>query len=332
MRLANLHCLRIHCYVATSAIMLALGALALGEPAWAQVSALPSEMQSALAAAGAQWNPTVRQDFGAMRREFEALHAVAPKGGIVVTKNRVYGPDPANAVDVYRPEGIRTGLPVVVFLHGGAYVAGDKAESANVTTWFARQGIVGVNANYRLAPKGHWPDATTDLRNIVKWTKDNVASFGGDPKKIFLVGHSAGSTHVATYVFDKSQQPPDGPGVAGAVLISGRYRLVDATNDPNSENMQSYFGKDPAAYAARSAITYVREGARIPIFTVIAEFELPGFDVFGAELWAGLCERNTACPRFTRVQKHNHGSEIFSFNTADEQLGREILDFMQRGK
>ena len=42
--------------------------------------------------------------------------------------------------------------------------------------------------------------------------------------------------------------------------------------------------------------------------------------------------RDASCPRFTRLQKHNHGSEIFAFNTADEQLGREILEFMQRGR
>jgi hypothetical protein len=52
----------------------------------------------------------------------------------------------------------------------------------------------------------------------------------------------------------------------------------------------------------------------------------------GAELLAGLCERDTACPRFTRLAKHNHGSEVFAFNTPDEQLGREILEFMERGR
>jgi hypothetical protein len=52
----------------------------------------------------------------------------------------------------------------------------------------------------------------------------------------------------------------------------------------------------------------------------------------GAELLAGLCARDASCPRFTRLQKHNHGSEVFSFNTPDEQLGREILEFMERGR
>jgi hypothetical protein len=52
----------------------------------------------------------------------------------------------------------------------------------------------------------------------------------------------------------------------------------------------------------------------------------------GAELLAGLCARDASCPRFTRLAKHNHGSEVFAFNTPDEQLGREILEFMERGR
>jgi hypothetical protein len=54
--------------------------------------------------------------------------------------------------------------------------------------------------------------------------------------------------------------------------------------------------------------------------------------VIGGELFAALCARDGACPRFRRLEKHNHLSEVFAFNTADEQLGHEILDFMQRGR
>jgi hypothetical protein len=54
--------------------------------------------------------------------------------------------------------------------------------------------------------------------------------------------------------------------------------------------------------------------------------------VVGAELLAALCARDGACPRFRRLEKHNHLSEVFAFNTADEQLGREILEFMRRGR
>ena len=91
--------------------------------------------------------------------------------------------------------------------------------------------------------------------------KANAAHFGGDPNRIFLIGHSAGATHVAGYVFDKSLQPSDGPGIAGAVLISGRYRVDYDPADPNGHNMQAYFGDDPSQYSSRSPITHIRDVA-----------------------------------------------------------------------
>ena len=73
-------------------------------------------------------------------------------------------------------------------------------------------------------------------------------------------------------------------------------------------------------------------GERVPVFVVVTEYDNPGLDVVGAELLAALCARDGACPRFSRLEKHNHLSEVAAFNTADEQLGREILEFMRRGR
>jgi acetyl esterase len=306
--------------------------LALAAPAGAQVSLLSREVQSAMTATGSKWNHSLRPDLSAMREAFAALHAAAPKDGVVVTKDVAYGPHPRNMLDVYKPSRASPPSPVVIFVHGGAYVGGDKSYYGNVTTWFARQGVLGVNATYRLAPEAKWPAATEDIAGMVKWTRENAARFGGDPNRIVLIGHSAGATHVATYIFNKHLQPSGAPGVAGTVLISGRYRLAYDSADPNGKAMQAYFGEDVSIYADRSAITHIRDAAPIPVFTVIAEYELAGLDIMGAELLAGLCARDASCPRFTRLQKHNHGSEVFAFNTPDELLGREILEFMERGR
>jgi len=306
--------------------------LALAAPASAQVSLLSREVQGAMTATGMTWNHSLRPDLSQMREAFAALHAAAPKDGVVVTKDVAYGPHPRNMLDVYKPSRSASPTPVVIFVHGGAYVGGDKSYYANVTTWFARQSVLGVNATYRLAPQAKWPAATEDIAGMVKWTRENAAKFGGDPNRIVLMGHSAGATHVATYIFNKGLQPSGGPGVASTVLISGRYRLAYDPVDPNGRAMQAYFGEDLSLYGDRSAITHIKDAARIPVFTVIAEYELAGLDIMGAELLAGLCARDTACPRFTRLAKHNHGSEVFAFNTPDEQLGREILDFMERGR
>ena len=302
-------------------------------PVGAQVEKLPPYLQATLA----QFGPLYQKDsaaFAATVDAFQPLLKAAPKDGVVVTRDQAYGPDPRQVLDVYQPTA-RSGAAVVIFVHGGAYVAGNKdvgEHYANVATWFARQGMLGINATYRLAPAAKWPAGAQDVRGMVSWAKANVVRFGGDPARIFLIGHSAGATHVSGYVFDKTLQPPEGPGVAGAVLISGRYRLVYDAADPFARNMQAYFGDDPSQYKNRSTINHIRDGVRVPVFVVITEYEQTGLDVFGAELLAALCARDGACPRFVRLNGHNHMSEVLAFNTPDEYLGHEILDFMARGR
>lgn len=314
---------------------LPLSLISLASPASSQVALLPPDVQAVLAKVGPVWGQDLRKHIDETAQAFLPLLKAAPKDGVTVTKNIHYGADPREILDVYQPQG-RTGAPVVIYVHGGAYVRGDKDAYGemygNISTWFARQGVVGINATYRLAPAAKWPAATMDVRAMVQWAKDNVAKYGGDPNHIFLMGQSAGSTHVASYVFDRSLQPAGGPGVEGAILMSGRYDVKFDPSDPNAKNMQAYFGGDEAAYAARSPITHIRDGARIPLFLVITEYDNPGLDVVGAEMLAALCARDGACPRFTRLEKHNHLSGVFSFNTADQQLGREILTFMQRDR
>lgn len=101
--------------------------------------------------------------------------------------------------------------------------------------------------------------------------------------------------------------------------------------DPNAKNTQAYFGEDNSAYAARSPITHIRESS-VPLFIVNAEYENVGLDVSGAELYEAVCKRDGRCPRYTRLEKHNHLSGVATVNTADEQLGHEILEFVSRGR
>src|SRR5690606_15546645 len=138
-----------------------------------------------------------------------------------------YGPDLRHRIDAFRPDGV-SGAPVIVFVHGGAFVRGSKSTLEgicdNVLYWFARNGCVGFNVEYRLAPGAVFPAGADDVGSAFAWVAKRSIEFGGDPEKIFLVGHSAGATHIASYLTDPivsriAHQP------AGVVLISGRLRL-----------------------------------------------------------------------------------------------------------
>jgi triacylglycerol lipase len=160
---------------------------------------------------------------------------------------------------------------------------------------------------------------------VVAWAKANASRYGGDPSRIFLMGHSAGATHVASYLLDASLHPKDGAGVAGAVLVSGFYEVTAENLAPN---ITAYFGGDSAKYPARSPITHVRE-SKVPLFIAVAEYDPPFLEIPSLDLAAKVCARDGKCPRFAWLKGHNHISELASLNTRDDELGRLVVDFIR---
>ncbi len=265
---------------------------------------------------------------------YEPLLEAAPKGDLVIEKNVRYGEHERNLLDIYRPRGIER-APVLVYVHGGGYRSGDRDLNplvyANIPTYFARHGLLAMSATYRLAPQASWPSGAEDMGALVAWVRQNAAGLGGDPERVFLVGHSAGATHVATYAFDARFQPPEGHGLAGIVLVSGRYRLRWDPDDPSLDSIREYFGSEPAQYESRSAITHV-PGSEVPALLVVAEYDQRNLVETTGELFVALCRRDDGrCPRFLQLRHHNHLSEVIHINTGDELLGREILDFVEGG-
>jgi acetyl esterase len=301
----------------------------------AQISRMPQTVQDRLQQVGPGWGKDIPGNIEKTLQAYTPVLAAASKAGVKVTRDIGYGGDARQRLDVYRPQ-TGTNTPVVVFFHGGAYTRGERNVNAevyaNIPIWFARNGILGINADYRLAPAVKWPAAAEDVGAVVKWVKQNAASFGGDPNRLYLMGHSAGATHVASYVFINSLHPPEGPGVAGILLISGRYDFRPNPDDPNLANFQAYFGTDKSQYAKQSPINYVQTAAPLPTFIAIAEYDNPDLDTQGALLLAAICQRDRSCPRFTRLERHNHLSEIYQFNTPDEAFAREALEFIRRNR
>ncbi len=172
-------------------------------------STVPEEIKSRLIEVG------FSSPYAAMDELYLPLLARAPKGGVRVTKDLTYGEDPRHRLDVYQPEGA-SDLPVFVYVHGGGYRTGERDINdevyANVLHFFSRQGMLGINATYRLAPEAAWPSGAEDLRGVIEWVRAHAEEYGGDPNRVFMMGHSAGATHVATYALDPRFQPVGGHG------------------------------------------------------------------------------------------------------------------------
>ncbi len=197
-----------------------------------------------------------------------------------------YGNDERQCLDVYAPgrDGRR---PVVLFVHGGAFVDGHRDRSpeiyANVLYYFARQRCVGVNMEYRLAPAHTYPSGTQDVAGAVAWVRQHIAQYGGDPEQIYLMGHSAGAAHAASYAHDRRHQPARGHGLAGLIVVSGRVRAENIAENPNARKVEAYYGNDAQRYGDVSPVMHA--GAQsLPTMVAFAEYENPLIDLYCLEL------------------------------------------------
>jgi acetyl esterase/lipase len=290
---------------------------------------LPEPARRTLAEIGPVWGTDIQRHRDLVLEIYGPLLAKAPKAGVSVRKGIAYGAHPRQVLDVYRHERAAN-APVVLFVHGGAFVRGNKDVTdevyANVCYYFGRHGYLAINVEYRLAPESQHPGGAADLAGAIAWVKGHARELGGDPERLFLVGHSAGATHVATYAWDPDAAVGPDPAVKGLVLVSGRLRADALPENPNAPGMRAYFGADESRYDAVSPVTYAA-ASRLPVFLAIAEYENPLLDVYGAEALHRIAVARGRAPRFLRLPRHNHISIIAHVNTEEDTLGAELRDF-----
>ncbi len=151
---------------------------------------------------------------------------VSGDGGTrLAVRGAAYGPLPRNRLDVWVPaRRSATPLPVVIFFYGGGWVSGDRADYGFAGRAFAAQGFVAIVADYRLVPQVRFPAFLQDGALAVKWVRDHVANYGGDPKRISLAGHSAGAYQASMLSLDPRYLRAAGVDpkiVRAAALLSG---------------------------------------------------------------------------------------------------------------
>lgn len=285
-----------------------------------------------LRALGLAWQSDIRDAGDRTKALYAPLLAAAPKDGVSTIKNLHYGPDERQVLDIYRPEKTaETPVPVFVFVHGGAFLRGAKDINGemygNVLTWFARQGCVGVNVEYRLAPGAAYPGGAQDVALACDWIAANIGDWGGDARRICLIGHSAGGTHAASYACDPALGLA--PRVQALVLVSARLRADVRADNPNAAGVRAYFGEDSALYGALSPVAHAAH-LRLPVMVVNAEFENPWLDVYGLEFAHAVGMARGAAPLHLTVADHNHVSIMAHFNTQEQWLGEQMLQFCAR--
>jgi acetyl esterase/lipase len=260
---------------------------------------------------------------------YDPYHEREPYQGVKVSRDQAYGADARHLLDVFEPETSGAARPVLLFVHGGGFVAGDKHRPGspyqdNVALWAVRHAMVGVNMTYRLAPQHPWPAGAMDVGAAVAWVQGHIAQHGGDPARIYLMGTSAGAAHAGAYTVNSRFHGGEDAGIAGLILLSGLYDMVTA---PGSDLKLAYFGEDEANYAAGSTLNGLTH-SKVPLLLVLTEMDPPEFQRQTMVLLNQSLKQNGRLPFFVHMTGHNHLSSTMHLNTADAYLGERIQDFV----
>ncbi len=182
------------------------------------------------------------------------LNALAPRGGVTTTTDIPYASGPRHALDVYAPAGAHD-APVVVFFYGGNWEFGSRQMYRFVGAAMAARGVVTVIPDYRLFPEVRFPAFMEDAAQAAAWTRAHVAEYGGNPHRIFFMGHSAGGQIATLLALDPEYLQAVGLSqreICGVIGLAGPYDFLPLTGAVYKQ----IFGPE-AAWPRSQPIDYV---------------------------------------------------------------------------
>lgn len=190
-----------------------------------------------------------------------------------------------HVLDIYTPaKQPEKPLPVFFWIHGGGWVVGDKRSVALKPKVLTERGFVFVSTNYRLLPEVKMEELTADIAKSLGWVHRNIAKYGGDPKRIFVGGHSAGAQLAALICTDdrylkkervsfdvlKGCVPVDGDTYdIPKIIMTAEFRQTLYGGKMFTFGHRQKFGNDPEKHVDFSAVTHVKKGKGIPPFLIL---------------------------------------------------------------
>lgn len=281
-------------------------------------------VESELRRIGARFDPTV---LGATRDLYRAATAVLPWAARPIVEDLAYGLAPRNRLDLYPADD--ADAPVLLFIHGGGFVGGDKRGDplfyGNVGRYFAAHGYCTVLANYRLAPDATWPSGNEDVSAMLEWIDSNATQHGGDPRRIIIVGQSAGAAHVAGYLFDPRWKGHTNESVRAVALLSGFFRA----KDPILDGPRLYVGEDKSLWSDRSPATHVGS-EHPPLLLSVAELDPAQIADQTLELAAAINAADGSPPEIHWFGGHNHVSTVHGLGLGRDHVGATLRAFAAR--
>jgi acetyl esterase/lipase len=260
-----------------------------------------------------------------------------------VTRDVPYADKPhaRQVLDVYSPKGAKN-LPVVFWIHGGGWQTGDKKEVQLKPQAFTDHGFVFVAPNYRLLPEVDMGAIVRDVAKAVRWTHDHAAEHGGDPKRLLVMGHSAGAQLAALVCTDDRYLKAEGLSldvVKGCVPVDGDtfdVPAIIATAEarwkahglpPAKFGHREKFGNDPAKHADFSAVTHVAKGKGIPPFLVLHVAGHPDVTAQAQRLGNTLKEAGVPVTVFG-AKETTHAKVNADLGRPDDPATKAVFEFL----
>jgi acetyl esterase/lipase len=250
--------------------------------------------------------------------------------------------DPLQKLDVYAPSGAK-GLPVVVWIHGGGWRVGDKAEVKEKPAAFGKKGFVFVSVNYRLEPNVQMGELVRDVAKSVGWVHTHIAEHGGDPQRLFIMGHSAGAQLAALLSTDERFFKELGFGlnvVKGCVPVDGDTYDVPAmiVSEQNLRRAHGFpepkFGH-PEEFGTLeqqkdfSAVNHVTKGKNIPPFLILHVAANPMTTMQAQELGRTLKTEGIDEKVFGGINT-SHGKLNDDLGIEGDAATKELFEFVDR--
>ena len=230
-------------------------------------------------------------------------------------------------LDIYSTKDAKN-LPVVFWIHGGGWQTGDKSEVQIKPKAFTEKGFVFVATNYQLLPKVEMGRIIRDIAKSIHWVHDHIADQGGDPQRIFVMGHSAGAQLAALVCTDDRYLKAEGLSFSilkGCVPVDGDTYDVPAIietaetrrrvhHQPQAKfGHREKFGNDPAKHLDYSAVTHIAKDKKIPPFLILFVSSHPDTSAQAERLGAVLKDAG--------IPVKLHGAKDSTHSKVNEDIG-----------
>lgn len=248
-----------------------------------------------------------------------------------------------HVLDVYSPGG-KAKRPVVFWIHGGGWQAGDKSSVQDKPRLFTERGCVFVSTNYRLLPEVDMETLVADVAKALGWVHRHIAEFGGDPQKILVGGHSAGAQLAALLCTDARWLQAEGvafDALIGCLPVDGDTYDIPAIIETAETRRrvhglpQAKFGHrekfmhTPEKHRAFSAVTHLAAGKGIPPFLILHVADHPDTSAQAVRLEQGLQQAGVAVRRFG-ARGTDHVKLNADLGLKDDPATQEVQAFLDR--